>query len=176
MANVLRKTTEGLPVALVETTFESYRSARSVDLVYAAAAWHWTDPATRMVRAVTLLSPGGVLALFGSSVEPADPDLRAAVEAIEGAALSDEDAGLEVHPWSLEELDATEHLTECTQLNLPRTVTRSAEEFVGRLATVSAYLMLSPAARAEALRRIQSVLPPQVEIDATIQVSLARRG
>jgi SAM-dependent methyltransferase len=175
MADVLRQTTAGLPVVPVETTFENYRSARRVDLVFAAAAWHWTDPTTRMARAVDLLSPGGVLALFGSSVEPADPDLCAAVEQIESEVLPDDSNSGEMHPWSLQDLMATERLTECTQLDLPRVVTRSAEESVGRLATVSAYLMLSPAARAEALCRIQSVLPVQVEVDATIALSLARR-
>lgn len=175
MAAVLRQTTAGLSVVPVETTFENYRSARRVDLVFAAAAWHWTDPTTRMARAVDLLAPGGVLALFGSSVEPADPDLCAALQQIESEVLPDDSNSGEVHPWSLEELEATEGLTECTQRDLPRVVTQSAETFVGRLATVSAYLMLSPVARAEALRRIQSVLPVQVEVDANIQLSLARR-
>jgi hypothetical protein len=30
------------------------------DLVYAAAAWHWTDPRTRWARLIELLAPGGV--------------------------------------------------------------------------------------------------------------------
>lgn len=176
MAAVLRRTTARLPVTTLEVTFENYHSTSSVDLVFAAAAWHWTDPATRMARAVELLSPGGVLALFGSSVDPADPDVCASVEAIEREVLpedSDDDAA---HPWGLDELEATVGLAEVKQLDLPRAVTTSAEEFVGRLSTVSAYLMLSPESRAEALDRIRSVLPATVEVDATIQLSLARRS
>lgn len=35
--------------------------------------------------------------------------------------------------------------------------------------------MLSPQARAEALRRIRAVLPDRFDVDATVQLSLARR-
>ena len=69
MAQVLARTTRGLPVELVVRTFEQFDSPRRFELVYAAAAWHWTDPATRWARAVELLQPGGVLALFGRPAE-----------------------------------------------------------------------------------------------------------
>ncbi|MEP6816148.1 MAG: class I SAM-dependent methyltransferase [Marmoricola sp.] len=175
MAGVLEKTTLGLPVTPIVTTFEEYEGGSRVDLVYAAAAWHWTDPATRMVRAAELLSPGGVLALFGTSVDPADPDLLAAVEEIEKEELPDNDPAV-VHPWSLEELDITAGFVDSAQLDLPRIVTRTAEEFVGRLATVSAYLMLSPEARGDLLSRIRALLPDQIDVDATVQLSMARRA
>jgi SAM-dependent methyltransferase len=175
MATLLRKTTAGLPVTPLVSTFESYRSSAPVDLVFAAAAWHWTDPVTRVERAADLLRSGGMLALVGSTADLADPQLRAAVEQIEHEMLPDQGVDTEVHPWSLEELDADGRLAGSAELNLPRVVTRSAEEFVGRLATVSAYLLLSPAVRAETLCRVRSVLPPQVEVDATVQVALARR-
>jgi SAM-dependent methyltransferase len=175
MASVLRTTTVGLPVTPVVTTFEHYEDANRVDLIFAAASWHWTEPATRMTRAVDLLSPAGVLALFGTSVDPADPDVLAAVEKIEAEVLPGDDTA-EVHPWSLEELAGTDRLVDCTQIDLPRIMTRTAEEFVGRLATVSAYLMLGPEVRTEVLGRIRSVLPAEIEVDATIQLSLARRA
>lgn len=175
MAHVLRATTVGLPVTPVVTTFEDYEAARRVDLIFAAAAWHWTDPATRVIRAVELLSPGGVLALFGTSADPVDPDVLAAVEKIEAEVLPGDDTA-EVHPWSLEELAGTDELVDCTQIDLPRLMTRTAEEFVGRLATVSAYLMLGPEVRTEVLGRIRSVLPAEIEVDATIQLTLARRA
>lgn len=175
MSRVLRETTVELPVRPVRSTFESYQGPRGVDLIFAAAAWHWTDPATRMTRAVDFLSPGGVLALFGTSCEPADPDLLAAVEKIEKDVLPADDTA-EVHPWSFEELAATDGLVDSMQLDLPRIVTRTADEFVGQLATVSAYLMLSPQTRANALSRVRAVLPNRIEIDATIQLSQARRA
>jgi SAM-dependent methyltransferase len=173
-AEILRAKTVALPVTVEETTFEAFEGG-DFDLVIAAAAWHWTDPATRVERAADLLRSGGVLALVGSTADLADPQLRAAVEQIEHEMLPDQGVDTEVHPWSLEELDADGRLAGSAELNLPRVVTRSAEEFVGRLATVSAYLLLSPAVRAETLCRVRSVLPPQVEVDATVQLALARR-
>jgi hypothetical protein len=66
-------------------------------------------------------------------------------------------------------------LIDSAQRELARVVTTTSADVVGRLATVSAYLMLSPEARTEALRRIDAVLPDDVDIDATVQLSLARR-
>lgn len=59
MARLLARTTQGLPVTLVSATFERFRTERRFDLLYAAAAWHWTDPRTRWARAVELLDAGG---------------------------------------------------------------------------------------------------------------------
>jgi len=173
MAHVLARTTRGLPVAQVLTTFEQFETTRRFDLVYAAAAWHWTDPATRWARAVELLVPGGVLALFGSPAELADPALAAAVDEIEQM-LPDDDPAV-IHAWSIEQMAAVDRLTDSAQRDLARVVTTTAADVVGRLATVSSYLMLDAEARAEALRHIHSVLPERVDIDATVQLSLARR-
>lgn len=66
-------------------------------------------------------------------------------------------------------------LIDSVQLDLPSLVTTTGEAFVGRLATVSAYLMLTPDARADALRRIRAVLPDRFVLDATVHLSLAKR-
>ena len=174
MAHVLERTTGGMPVELVVITFEHFDTARRFDLVFAAAAWHWTDPTTRWGRAVELLVPGGVLALFGCPAEPQDPDLRAAVNEVEKQVLPG-DHPVVVHSWSIEEMAAADGLTDSAQRDLPCVATTTAADFLKRLATVSAYLMLSPEARAEALCRIGAVLPDRFDIDATVQVSLARR-
>ena len=174
MAGVLDRTTHGLPVTSVRTTFEAFTTDRRFDLVYAAAAWHWTDPATRCARAVDLLVPGGVLALLGRPSEVRDPGLLAAVEEVERRLLPDDP--LASHLRYVDELAAADGLTNATELTLPRVVTTTAADFVGRLATVSAYLVLDPELRAEALRQIRDVLPEQFELDATVHLSLARRG
>ncbi len=44
MARVLDRTMQGLPVEPVVATFEQFSTGRRFDLLYAAAAWHWTDP------------------------------------------------------------------------------------------------------------------------------------
>lgn len=157
------------------TTFERFETTRRFDLVFAAAAWHWTDPAIRWARAVELLVPGGVpLALFGIPAEPVDPVLCAAVDEIEKQVLPDDDPAV-VHPWSIEEMAAADGLIDSAQRDLARVATTTAADVAGGLATVSAYLMLSPEARVEALRRIDAVLPDHVDIDATVQLCLARR-
>jgi hypothetical protein len=112
--------------------------------------------------------------LFGRPAELKDPDLFAAVEEIEKRVLLGDDP-VEVHPWSIEEMAAADGLADVEQRDLPYVATTTAEEFVGRLATVSAYLKLSPDQRAGALRQVRAILPDQVDIDATVQLSLARR-
>lgn len=174
MARVLKEATRGLPVRPVVATLEQFRADSRFDLVFAAAAWHWTSAATRWTQAAELLAPGGVLALFGRPAELKDPNLFAAVEEIEKRVLSADDPAV-VHPWSIEEMAAADGFTDVEQHDLPSVATTTAADFVGRLSTVSAYLMLGPRERAEALRQVRAVLPGQVEIDNTLQLSLARR-
>ena len=173
MARVLERTTRGMPVEPVLTPFERFNTTRRYDLVYAAASWHWTDPATRWARALGLLVPGGVLALFGHPIEPRDPVLRAAVDEVEKQVLADDDPA-DVHAWSTQDMGAVDGLSDVTQLELPGVVTVTAADYLGRLGTVSAYLVLSPEARTEARRRIARALPDRFEIDATVTLSLAR--
>jgi SAM-dependent methyltransferase len=52
-------------VTVVVTTFEDWETRPdSVDLVYAAQAWHWVDAETGFRKALSILRPGGVLALL----------------------------------------------------------------------------------------------------------------
>jgi SAM-dependent methyltransferase len=174
MARVLKKATRGLPVRPVVATLEQFRSETRFDLMFAAAAWHWTNAASRWTQAVELLAPGGVLALFGRPAELKDPCLFAAVEEVEKRVLSAGDRA-EIPSWSIEELAAADGFADVEQRDLPSVATTTAAAFVGRLATVSAYLMLGPRERAEALRQVRAVLPDQVEVDTTQLLSLARR-
>jgi SAM-dependent methyltransferase len=63
-------------VTVVTGSFEEYPPASSAyDLVYAATAWHWVDPAVRYRRAHEVLKPGGHLAFWSAShVVPRDGD------------------------------------------------------------------------------------------------------
>ena len=174
IAHVLAHAMRGTQVTTVVTTFEDFRVDRRFDVVYAAAAWHWTEPGSRWAHAVELLAPGGVLALFGSPADLKDPELFTAVDEIEKRVLPPEDPTV-VHPWSVEEMVAADGLVNVVQTDLPRVVTMSATDFVGRLTTVSSYLMLSPADRADLLHLVRSVLPDHVDIDATLHLATARR-
>jgi SAM-dependent methyltransferase len=174
MARVLTSTTRGLPVSPVIDTFEAHTTDTRFDAVYSASAWHWTDPATRWTRAAALLAPAGVLAVFGGPAELADPELRARVEAIEKQVLpADSPAG---SPWTIEEMTGVEGLTDCVKLDLPHRADSTADDVIGRLGTVSAYLMLDATTRTDLLRRIHEALPARVALDATVHLYLARRA
>jgi len=55
-------------VEVIQATFETWRPPRTAvfDLVFAATAWHWVDPAVKYRRAWKLLRPGGHLAVWSA--------------------------------------------------------------------------------------------------------------
>jgi SAM-dependent methyltransferase len=63
-------------VEVVDGSFEAWPPAGAgFDLVFAATAWHWIDPALRYRRAWEVLAPGGYLAFWGQNhVIPEDGD------------------------------------------------------------------------------------------------------
>src|SRR6185369_16029825 len=62
LAAVLRRNVAGHDVTVEETTFEAWPIAQPFDLVMAAQAIHWVDPAVRYHKAAEALAPGGVVA------------------------------------------------------------------------------------------------------------------
>jgi SAM-dependent methyltransferase len=64
-------------VRVVQSSFEDWHpdDRRRADLVFAATAWHWVDPAVRYQRAWEALRPGGHLAIWTAThVVPASGD------------------------------------------------------------------------------------------------------
>jgi SAM-dependent methyltransferase len=58
----------GMPFAVHVSAFEAWQpDGEDFDLVYAATAWHWIDPAIRYKKAHELLRPGGHLAFWGAA-------------------------------------------------------------------------------------------------------------
>ncbi|HTU30087.1 MAG TPA: class I SAM-dependent methyltransferase [Solirubrobacteraceae bacterium] len=174
MAVFLRRLTEGLPVETVLVTFENLDAHRKYDLLYSAAAWHWTDPRSRWGNALRALEPAGTLALFGVSGDLTDPALQDAVGRVERGILPPgaEQPGAD---WSIDELKQVGGFVDAEERTIPRSTVLAAEEYVGRLATVSAYLRLDPATRSEALRAVRALLPAEVVIDSSVRLVLARR-
>lgn len=76
MADVARRVLAGFPnVRVVTDSFESWPPAGGVDLVFAATAWHWVDPAVRYRKAAELTRPGGHLGVVTTDhVVPTDGD------------------------------------------------------------------------------------------------------
>src|ERR1700737_4379212 len=67
LAEAARHNLAGLPVDVRAASFETWDGPpSSFDLVYAATAWHWIDPAVGYARAHRLLRPGGHLAFWAA--------------------------------------------------------------------------------------------------------------
>lgn len=167
-------------------SFEDVRPGKTFDLVFAAASLHWTDPAGRWQKVARLLAPGGVFASFGGPFEVADPAVAQAVRDARAPFLDDDgvpspdgtpddtpdDSALQ---WPGTELIRSDLFDDVRQLVIERRVRLPADDYVGHLSTISAYLELAEPDRAEALRRIGAVLPEQVDLVADLTLHLARR-
>ncbi|MBR7829996.1 class I SAM-dependent methyltransferase [Actinospica sp. MGRD01-02] len=169
-------------VTAVRSAFEDLRPERTYALVYVAAALHWTRPEGRWPRVAALLEPGGVFAALGGPFRLADAEVAAAVHAARAPYLdSDEvlppDGTPEGAPmqWPGTELQACDLFEDVRQVHVERRLALSADEYVGYLRTVSAYLQLPEAVRTRAFGAIARVLPETVAINADITVHLARR-
>jgi ubiquinone/menaquinone biosynthesis C-methylase UbiE len=83
IAAARRRVAHSRKVRFVETTFEAWSvEASAFRLVAAAQSWHWVAPEIRFTKAYEALAPGGALAVFGTSPEPAPQPFRAALEQV----------------------------------------------------------------------------------------------
>ena len=178
----LRKHVHG-DVTTLRGTLEELHPGTRHDLVFAAAALHWTAADGRWSRVAALLEPEGVFASFGGPVALADPVLEQSVQVAHAPYLTDDDVPSpdgtgpdEAMQWPGTELARSELFSDVQQALVPRRWTMTAQDHVGYLSTVSAYLELPPAQRQKALTAIAAVLPPTVEVVADIVVHLARRS
>ncbi|MEV0289476.1 MULTISPECIES: class I SAM-dependent methyltransferase [unclassified Kribbella] len=169
-------------VTTVQSAFEDLPLDSSYELVYSAAALHWTNPEGRWDRMAALVRPGGVFASFGAPIQLADPALKEAVRAARAPYLEDDgvpspDGTPADRPmqWPGTELQQSEWFTDVRQSVIDRRLTMSADDYIGQLSTVSAYVMLQPADRDQVFHRILQVLPETVELNAEIHAHLARR-
>jgi SAM-dependent methyltransferase len=170
-------------VSIVQASFEELSGRPTYDLVYVAAALHWTKPEGRWSRVAALLKPAGVFANFGGNVEIADSDLRARVRAARAPILDDADIvppdGTPIGApmqWPGSELERTELFTDVEQHVIAERLAITAQEYVGMLSTVSAFLLLSPEDLQNAVDLMLAVLPAQVELSVETFVHLARRA
>jgi SAM-dependent methyltransferase len=91
LAAAARRNLAAFPaVSVVTTDFETWAAppGERFDLVFAATAWHWIDPAVGFRRAFELLAPGGHLALwaqghvFPEGGDPICTDIQAVYDEI----------------------------------------------------------------------------------------------
>jgi hypothetical protein len=170
MYAVLEREAIGMSVEPVLSSFEKYDGPK-VDLVYAAVAWDWTDPLHHWTRAVDMLVDGGVLALFSNPMKLADQALQAAVDAV----FPRNDQHLRASAgWLHDEMTGSGSVDDVEHHVLAREVVLLQREYVGFLSTIPDYAELPMEERQDVLRRIACLLPPQVLVDATLGLHLAR--
>nr|WP_030439293.1 class I SAM-dependent methyltransferase [Actinoplanes subtropicus] len=169
-------------VRTVQAAFEDLGPEKSYELVYAAAALHWTNPEGRCSRLAALLRPGGVVASFGGPVQLTDPVVAEAVRTARAPFLESDDVpSPDATPpapemqWPGTEFQRSEWFGDVRQSVIERRLTMSARDYVGHLSTISAYLELPASVQEQVYGRIMRALPETVEITADIMVHLARR-
>ena len=170
-------------VQTVQAAFEELPLTSTYDLVYAAAALHWTRPEGRWERVAALLEPGGVVASFGAPRDLADPVVEEALRVAGAPWVADVDVPSpdgtpddSTVAWPSTELACSDLFTDVTQVVIEQRTTVSARDYVGLLSTVSAFLVLTPADRRAAFDSILDALPPQVDVVGDIRLHLARRA
>jgi SAM-dependent methyltransferase len=169
-------------VATRRAAFEDLVLDERFDLVYSAAALHWTSTEGRWTRIAALLHPGGVFANFGGPLRLADPWVEQAVHAARAPFLESDEVpppegaapGTGLH-WPGTELVRSESFADVEQSVIERRLTMSAPDYVGYLSTVSAYLELPAPVQEQLYHRVLAVLPETIEVDADLTVHLARR-
>ena len=156
LAVAARSNTADLPgVKIVHDSFDSWSPDRwgRYDLVVAATAWHWLDPATRYERAHRHLRTGGTLAFWSAThVVPAggDPffaEIQDVYDEI-GESRGDE-------PWirpgqvptSVEEIVGTELFDDVIVHQFDWEVTYDADGYLALLDTFSGHLTMNFAQR-----------------------------
>lgn len=184
-ASMLAELRKHVPPAVtaVQAAFEEVQLGSTYDLVYVAAALHWTNPAGRWERIAALLKPGGVFASFGGPIQLADAAVQQAVDEVRKPFLDTDEFPSpdgtrpeQAMQWPGTELLQAESFADVRQAVVERQLTMSAGDYIGHLSTVSAYLLLPAADRDEVFSRMLGVLPERVAIVADIIAHLARRA
>lgn len=166
----------------VQAALEDLSLGEPFDLVYSAAALHWTRPEGRWSRVAALLRPSGVFANFGGPMRLAAPSVERAVHVARAPFLATDEvpspdgtAAEEYLQWPGTELQRSESFVDVQQTVIERRFTMTARDYVGYLSTVSAYLELPAPVQEQVYSQISAVLPETVEVSADLTVHLARR-
>src|SRR6185437_14783301 len=154
-------------VTVTEADFDTWLAppGEAFDLVFAATAWHWTDPATRYQRAWTLLAPGGHLAfweashVFAVDGDPIFDDIQRLYQEIgEGlppGAVQPRPGEL---PDSRAEIEASGLFADVTVRQFDWAVSYTAAEYLSLLSTFSGHIEMAPWQRDHFYQGIQRLL------------------
>lgn len=150
-------------VRFVQGTFEGWEpGAEPFDLICAAQAWHWVDPAVGYAKAASLLAPGGVLAIFGNvDLPPPEPLLGEIVQAFHAAfGKAPGAAGAAYRPggWLPQMFEASGLFGPVQHRAYRHAMEHDADSYAGVAATYSDVQMLPPETRAQLLQALHDAV------------------
>jgi SAM-dependent methyltransferase len=154
---------------IINAAFESWDSASArFDLVFAAAAWHWLDPAVRFARAAEVLHPDAVLAIvsgghaFPAGFDPFFTEIQSCYTAI-GEGM---DTWPPPRPDDVPDLHAEISASGLfTDINVKRylwSTNYTADQYVDLLETFSGHRVIAPENRARLYAEVRRLLGARV--------------
>ena len=155
LAEQARRNLAGLPVEVQTEPFETWSGEpETFDLVYAATAWHWLDPAIRYGKTHQLLRPGGHLAFwsarhaFPEGFDPFFSEIQEVYDAI-GESHPDEwpPAPPDDIPDDREEIEASGLFEEVVVRRYVWETSYTADEYIALLDTFSGHIAMDAAKR-----------------------------
>jgi SAM-dependent methyltransferase len=153
-------------VEVVTASFEDEPpGGHGYDLVYAATAWHWVDPAVRYRRAHEVLRPGGYLAFWEAAhvIPPGGDPFFAEIQEVydeigEGLPADHVPAGPGELPDETADIDGSRLFDVTLVRHLDWELVYDADSYVALLDTFSGHIAMEAAARehlyAEIRRRL----------------------
>ncbi len=147
----------GFPdVEIIEHEFETWQPVRpgAFDLIFAATAWHWIDPARGFRHAWRLLKPGGHLALwnathvFASGGDPIFDQLQEVYQEI-GESLPPDHVQPtpERMPDHRAEIEASGLFTDVVTRSFDWEIKYTAQAYINLLDTFSGHIAMPQASR-----------------------------
>ena len=140
-------------VDVAEGAFEAWLPPRRVtfDLVYAATAWHWIDPAVRYRKAWELLRPGGHLAFWSAThvlPQGGDPFFAEIQEIYDEIGEGLPDDAVYLRPGELcderADIEATAIFEDVQVRHFDWEISYDADGYIGLLNTFSGHIAMEP--------------------------------
>lgn len=154
LASAARRNLADFPdVEVIESAFETFDAPKAdrFDLVFAATAWHWLDPAIRYQRAWELLVPGGHLAFWSAThvfPEDGDPFFAELQEVYEEIGEGRPEGAAYWRPGELpdecEEIERSGLFDNVVVRHFDWEVVYDAEGYLGLLDTFSGHITMKP--------------------------------
>ncbi|MGH8861182.1 MAG: class I SAM-dependent methyltransferase [Jatrophihabitantaceae bacterium] len=148
-------------IIVEEGAFETWDDAgRRFDLITCGQAWHWIDPELGNAKAARLLNPGGTLALLWN-YDDLDPKVLRAFEAVLRAhapELIESDHRPDEDDRHVDDLKRTGLFESVHTRRYKWSQTLTADEWIGRLGTYSAYIRLPGEQRDRVLTGLREVI------------------